>query len=100
MRERAQELSLRIALGATANAIARLVLGHAGRLAAIGIIAGVGLGAALGRVLQRLLFGVGALDPLTFVLTPLVLLLVASAAAYAPARRGMQTAPTDVLRAN
>jgi ABC-type lipoprotein release transport system permease subunit len=91
---------LRIALGATGAAIARLVLGHAGRLAAIGIIAGVGLAAALSRLVQRLLFGVDALDPWTFVLTPLVLLLVAGAASYAPARRGMRTAPADVLRAN
>jgi putative ABC transport system permease protein len=100
VRARTQELSLRIALGATGAAIARLVLGHAGRLAAIGIIAGVGLAAALSRLLQRLLFGVEAFDPWTFALTPLILLLVASAAAYAPARRAMRAAPTDVLRAN
>lgn len=78
----------------------RLVLGHAVRLAALGIAGGLIAAAGLTRLLERLLFGVEPLDPLTFAITPLVLLIVAAVAAYLPARRGMHTPPGDVLRAN
>jgi ABC-type antimicrobial peptide transport system permease subunit len=100
VRERTREIGLRIALGATAPAVGRLVLGHAVRLAAVGVAAGLIAAGGLTRLLDRLLFGVEPLDPVTFAITPVVLLIVAAVASYLPARRGMHTAPADVLRAN
>jgi ABC-type lipoprotein release transport system permease subunit len=79
--------------------VARMVLSHALRLAAMGVVAGSLAAAGLTRLLERLLFSVEPLDPWTFALTPLVLLGVAGIAAYLPARRGMRTAPADALRA-
>jgi putative ABC transport system permease protein len=100
VRERTQEIGLRLALGATAMAVGRLVLGHAMRLAVMGVVTGLIVASVLTRLIQRLLFDVEPLDPWTFALTPLVLLIVATVASYVPARRGMRTAPADVLRAN
>jgi ABC-type lipoprotein release transport system permease subunit len=76
------------------------VLGQALRLVSIGIAVGLVAAAALTRLLERLLFQVAPLDPWTFATTALLLLLVATAASYVPARRGMRMAPIDSLRAN
>jgi ABC-type antimicrobial peptide transport system permease subunit len=76
-----------------------MVMGRALRLAAIGVVTGVIAAGILTRGLAQLLFRVGPLDPLTFVAAPAALLLVAAIAAFVPARRGMRTAPSDVLRA-
>jgi ABC-type antimicrobial peptide transport system permease subunit len=100
VRERTQEIGVRMALGATAGVVFRLVLGHALRLAAAGILVGLGAAAALTRVLQRLLFETEPLDPWTFALTAIVLLLVAIAASYLPARRSTRLSPLDALRTN
>lgn len=100
VRARTQELGVRMALGATAGAVFRLVLGHALRLVGAGILVGLAAAAALTRVLQRLLFETAPLDPWTFALTALVLLVVATAASYVPARRSTRLAPLDALRTN
>jgi putative ABC transport system permease protein len=100
VRERTQEIGIRMALGATATSVLRLVLGQALRLAVIGVAAGVVAAGALTRLLGRLLFEVQPLDPWTFAVTALVLLLVATVASYVPARRGMRMAPVDALRTN
>jgi len=100
VRARTQELGIRMALGATAGAVFRLVLGHALRLVGTGILVGLAAAAALTRVLQRLLFETEPLDPWTFALTALVLLAVATAASYLPARRSTRLAPLDALRTN
>jgi putative ABC transport system permease protein len=100
VRERTQEIGVRMALGASAASVLRLVLGHALRLVSIGVAAGLVAAGVLTRVLERLLFEVEPLDPLTFTVTALVLLAVATVASYIPARRGMQMAPIDALRTN
>jgi putative ABC transport system permease protein len=100
VRERTQEIGIRMALGATATSVLRLVLGQALRLALIGVAAGVVAAGALTRLLGRLLFEVQPLDPWTFAVTALVLLVVATVASYVPARRGMRMAPVDALRTN
>ena len=90
-----------MALGATAGSVFRLVLGEALRLVSVGVVVGLTAAAALTRLLERLLFEVEALDPWTFAVTALmVLLAVATIAAYVPARRSMRLAPLDALRTN
>jgi putative ABC transport system permease protein len=98
VRERTQEIGVRMALGATATSVFRLVLGQALRLVAVGIALGLVAAGALTRLLERLLYETGPLDPWTFALTALVLFLVATIASYVPARRGMRMAPVDALR--
>ena len=100
VRERTQEIGVRMALGATAASVFRLVLGHALRLVLIGVAAGLMAAGMLTRLMERLLYGVEPLDPWTFAATALVLLLVATVASYLPARRGMNMAPVDALRTN
>jgi putative ABC transport system permease protein len=100
VRERTQEIGIRMALGASTASVFRLVLGQALRLVTIGLAAGLVAAGAVTRLLVRLLYGVEPLDPVTFVATPLLLLAVAAVAAYVPARRGMRMAPVDALRMN
>jgi putative ABC transport system permease protein len=100
VRERTQEIGVRMALGATAAAVFRLVLGQALRLAVIGVAAGLLAASLLTRLLGRLLYDVEPLDPWTFVVTAVVLLVVATVASYVPARRAMHMAPVDALRTN
>ncbi len=96
--QRTQEIGIRIALGADRRMILRMVLLGGLRIAAAGLAIGV-LGAlALTRVLSGLLFGVSARDPLTFVVVPGALLVVALAACWIPARRAMQVEPVSALR--
>jgi putative ABC transport system permease protein len=96
--QRTQEIGIRIALGADRRMILRMVLIGGLRIAAAGLAIGV-LGAlALTHVLSGLLFGVSARDPLTFVVVPGALIVVALAACWIPARRAMQVEPVIALR--
>jgi predicted permease len=96
--QRTQEIGIRIALGADRRTILRMVLAGGLRIAASGLAIGVFGALALTQVLSGLLFGVSARDPLTFVLVPGALLLVALAACWIPARRAMQVEPLIALR--
>jgi putative ABC transport system permease protein len=100
VRERTQEIGVRVALGASPKSVFRLVLGQALRLVLFGLAAGLVAAAAFTRVLERLLFQVEPLDPGTFAATALVLLAVATIASYVPARRATHMTPADVLRTN
>jgi putative ABC transport system permease protein len=97
--ERTQEIGIRMALGASAPAVFRSVLGQGLRLVGIGIAAGLLAAAVLTRVLERLLFEIEPLDPWTFSIAPIVLVAVAIVALYVPARRSMRIAPVEALRA-
>jgi putative ABC transport system permease protein len=97
--QRAREIAIRLALGERPARVERLVLGEALALGAAGLVIGLAGAYALGRLLTSLLFGVTASDPLTFAAAPVVLLLVAVAAAYAPARRATGVDPAAALKA-
>jgi putative ABC transport system permease protein len=93
-----REIGIRMALGAQRMDVLRLILGHGFILAIIGI--GIGLAGAFGlmRLMESLLFGVTATDPLTFILVSLLLLVVSLLACYIPARRAMRVDPMVALR--
>ncbi|HYT65328.1 MAG TPA: ABC transporter permease [Vicinamibacterales bacterium] len=96
--QRTQEIGIRIALGADRRMILRMVLLGGLGIAATGLAIGVFGALALTHVLSGLLFGVSARDPLTFVVVPGALLVVALAACWIPARRAMQVEPVTALR--
>jgi putative ABC transport system permease protein len=98
VRGRTQEIGVRIALGATASSVLRLVLGHAMRLVMMGVGTGLAVAAVLTRLLERLLFDTGSLDPWTFSATAILLLLIGTIASYLPARRCIALAPLDARR--
>jgi putative ABC transport system permease protein len=97
--QRRRELALRIALGAGGREIRGLVVGQAARLAAAGVAAGLAGAFALTRLLARLLFGVGAADPMSFGVAAAVLIFVALVAGEFPARRASRLDPAQALRA-
>ena len=96
--ERTSELGLRMALGATRGAVLRLVLGQGMRLAALGLAVGAAAAWAAGRLLQSLLFGVSATDPVSFAAAFGIVLAAAALACVLPARRAAGLQPTDALR--
>ena len=94
---RTREIAVRMALGAKASTVRRMVVVQGGRVTLIGIA--IGLVAAFGatRVLETLLFGVKALDPLTFIAMAAAMLVVALLASYIPARRASSVDPLQSL---
>lgn len=95
---RAREFGVRLALGATSPAIAGLVVREGLRMLAPGTLLGFALALLLARPMARFLYGVEALDPVTFTIVPLVLAAVTLAASYLPARRAARTDPMVSLR--
>jgi len=96
--QRTHEIGIRMALGAQRSDVLRLILGHGAKMALIGVAVGVVASLALTRLMDKLLFGVNAYDPLTFIAVACLLILVALAASYIPARRAMRVDPTVALR--
>jgi predicted permease len=96
--QRTREIGVRIALGASSKEIIKLIVGQGALLVGIGVGIGLG-GAVLGtRLLANLLFGMSALDPLTFVGVTALLTATAFLACYLPARRATKVDPMVVLR--
>jgi putative ABC transport system permease protein len=95
---RTQEIGVRMALGAQLRDVLRLVVGQGSRLALVGVALGLLLAALVTPVLQTLLFGVSPLDKMILVGMSLLLLGVAVAASYIPARRAAKVAPFQALR--
>ena len=96
--ERTREIGVRVALGADPGRILTLVLGSGMRVVLVGALLGTGGALALTGLLKSLLFGVKAHDPATFAAVPAVLIAVALAAAYLPARRASRLAPVEALK--
>ncbi len=98
--QRKHEIGIRIALGGTASTVLRMIAGEAFRFVAAGMIIGLVVAAALGRVMKTLLFGVSALDPLTYLTVAVVFGAVAFVACVVPARRATRVDPLVALRAD
>ena len=95
---RTREVGIRMALGAERSQVLRMVLGQGARLALIGIGLGVVLAGAAARVLQSMLYGVSAFDPVAYGAAAGLLLLVALAANLVPAVTAARVAPATAIR--
>jgi len=96
--QRTSEIGIRLALGADNSAVRGLILRQGMVPASIGVAAGLLMAGFLTRVMQSLLFHVDPYDPITFLLVPLLLLVVSSLACYLPALRATRIDPTVALR--
>jgi len=96
--QRTHEIGIRLALGAQGNDVLRLVMGQGVGMAMIGVAIGMGAALGLTRLMVNQLFGVSAHDPLTFGGVGVLLIAVAAAACYVPARRAMRVDPIVALR--
>jgi putative ABC transport system permease protein len=96
--QRTHEIGVRMAVGAQPGDVVRMIVQEGGRLALVGVVAGLALAAAAARLIRGLLFDVSAADPATFVAAPIVLLAIAIVASYIPARRATRIDPIIALR--
>jgi putative ABC transport system permease protein len=97
--KRAQEIGVRMALGAEAKSVRRMFVWQGGRVALIGIAVGLLVAVALTKYVQTLLYNVGRFDPLAFAGTAAVMFVVALLASYLPALRASRVDPVIALRA-
>jgi putative ABC transport system permease protein len=100
VRERTREFGIRMALGASAGRVRMTVLRRAAVVAGSGALVGLGVALATSRLLTALLFEVSPTDPIALGVACLVLLVVAAAAAYLPARRATSIDPVQALRSD
>jgi ABC-type antimicrobial peptide transport system permease subunit len=96
--QRTQEIGIRLALGADAQGVRRMVVGQGLRLAVIGVVVGLACAFGLTRFIASMLYGVRAWDPIVFIGVPIVLTAVAFLAAWIPARRASRVDPIQALR--
>jgi putative ABC transport system permease protein len=96
--QRTREIGIRIAIGARQADVSRMVMRHGITLTAAGVLVGIGASLALSKLIASQLFGVRPSDPVTIVSVLLVMMAVAAAAAYLPARRAASVDPVIALR--
>jgi putative ABC transport system permease protein len=95
---RTHEIGVRMALGASARDVFKLIVGRGMKLTAVGVVIGIVGAIALTRLIHSLLFNTSATDPFTFILISLLLSLAAFFACYIPARRAARVDPLVALR--
>jgi putative ABC transport system permease protein len=98
VRQRTAEIGVRMALGATPGSVFKLVVGHGMLLSAIGVAIGLAAAFGLTRAMTSMLVGVKATDPVTFVATSALFLIIAAVASWLPARRASWIDPAIALR--
>ena len=98
--QRTHEIGIRLAMGARSMDVLKMVLGDGSRLALIGVVIGLLAAFGLTRIIAGLLYGVSAVDPITFVCIPVLLASVTLLASYLPARRASRVDPMIALRNN
>jgi len=98
VRQRTREVGIRVAMGARPAEVFRLIIAQGLRLAATGIVIGLAASFGLTRLMASQLYGLSATDPWTFIGVPIVLLTVAVAACFIPARRATRVDPVVALR--
>jgi putative ABC transport system permease protein len=98
VRQRTAEIGVRMAFGAPANSIFRLIIGHGLRLSGVGILLGVVGALALTGVMRSLLIGVTPTDPITFASIAIFFVVIATVACWIPARRAAGMDPNVALR--
>ena len=96
--QRSREIGIRLALGAQPVDLKRMVVLHGLALAGIGVAGGLAASAGLTRSMTSLLFGIGPLDPATYVAALVVILVAAALASYVPARRAAMIDPVSTLK--
>ncbi|PYR75652.1 MAG: hypothetical protein DMF86_14730 [Acidobacteria bacterium] len=96
--QRTREVGIRLALGAERAAILRMLLAGTARLALVGVAVGAGIAAVFARAIESQLFGVSAADPVTLAAAPFILIAVALAATFVPARRATHIDPMLAVR--
>jgi ABC-type antimicrobial peptide transport system permease subunit len=96
--QRTREIGVRMALGATARTVQRMVVSQGTRVVLLGIVIGLAGALASTRALDSLLFGVATIDPAVFFAMAVMLLLVGMLASYLPARRASLVDPNEALR--
>jgi len=96
--QRTREIGIRVALGAQPAGIQRMFVRHGLLLAGTGAVLGLAAAAGVTRLMSSLLFGITALDPLTYAVVSAVLIGAAALASYLPARRATMVDPVDALR--
>jgi putative ABC transport system permease protein len=95
---RRREIGVRIALGAAPARIVRAIAAQAAIMTGVGIAAGLACAFGVARVMNTLIYDISTRDPLTFAVVPIVLAIVAAAAAFVPARRASRVDPVEILR--
>ena len=98
MSQRRREIGIRLALGAQRGDVLQMVLKQGARTALVGVAMGIATALGLTELMQSLLFGVSAQDPMTFAAVAALLIAVALLASYIPARRAVLVDPVVVLR--
>jgi predicted permease len=98
--QRTREIGIRVALGAGPAGLQRMFVRHGILLAGIGAVLGLAAAAGVTRLMTSLLFGIKALDPITYAVVAAVLILSAALASYVPARRATAVDPAQALRAD
>ena len=96
--QRAREIGIRLALGAQRRGVLKLIIGDAVQVAALGVVIGVLLALVATQGLASLLYGIEPWDPATFATIAALLILVACAASWLPARRAAAVDPAIALR--